>query len=413
METDIKKYGSGLAHELNNILSYWMKYTIDNLNGGFYGSVHNSNIPDVDAPKGAVLNARILWTFSAGYQLTKNKDYLLICERAFGYIVKNFVDKENGGVYWSVDKNGKALDTKKQVYALSFVMYACSEYYKCNQIIGAKQLAIDLYEIIEKYSFDKVNGGYFEAFTVDWKPIADLRLSDKDANEKKTMNTHLHVLEGYANLYSIWPDKNLLKSIQLLLQNFIDQIINKNTFHLDLFFDEDWKNKNNIISYGHDIEAAWLLLEAAEIIRDKTLIKAIKELSIKMTDAAAEGLDKDGGLWYEVENNHLVKEKHWWPQAEAMIGFFNAYQLTNDEKYLEKSIDSWKFTKQFILDNENGEWFWGVNEDYSIMQGYDKAGFWKCPYHNGRACLEIIKRIQFISVDVLSDFITKIDRKID
>ncbi len=184
----------------------------------------------------------------------------------------------------------------------------------------------------------------------------------------------------------------LLKSIQLLLQNFIDHIINKKTFHLNLFFDENWSNKSNIVSYGHDIEAAWLLLEAAEIIKDEILIKKIKELSIKMTDASAEGLDKDDGLWYEIENNHLIKEKHWWPQAEAMIGFFDAYQLTGDEKYLQQSINSWLFIKTYLLDNKNGEWFWGVNEDYSIMQGNDKAGFWKCPYHNSRACLEIIKR---------------------
>jgi mannobiose 2-epimerase len=390
---NLTQYKNELTVELNNILQYWIKYTIDEEFGGFYGKVDNDNNIDNNAPKGSVLNARICWTFAAAYNFTKEKKYLDVAARAFDYITKYFLDIENRGVYWTVKYNGQPLDTKKQIYALSFALYAASEYYRASHLPEAKEIAIELYNKIEKYSYDAVRGGYFEAFTKEWKPIADLRLSEKDANEKKTMNTHLHVLEAYTNLYGIEQIPAIKKSIQNLLNVFDNHIINHQNNHLELFFDEDWNTKGQIISYGHDIEAAWLLLEAAEAIHDEEWIGKMKTNAIKMVDAAAEGLDKDGGLWYEVENKHLIKEKHWWPQAEAMVGFFNAAQVSGDEKYIQRSIDSWQFTKQYILDTKNGEWFWGVKEGYSVMQNEDKAGLWKCPYHNGRACLELLKRL--------------------
>lgn len=244
-------------------------------------------------------------------------------------------------------------------------------------------------------SYDTINGGYIEALTREWKEINDLRLSSKDANEKKSMNTHLHVLEAFANLYKTWPDKTLKQRIIELIYIFLDHILDTKTNHLILFFDECWNPKSSNISYGHDIEAAWLIQEAAEIIQDEPLIQKVKERSVKVAEATEEGLDKDGGLWYEknVSENHLVKEKHWWPQAEAMVGFYNTHQITNDNSFLEKSLNSWNFIQKHILNKKDGEWFWGVREDYSVMDEEDKAGIWKCPYHNGRACIEILKRI--------------------
>jgi mannobiose 2-epimerase len=252
-----------------------------------------------------------------------------------------------------------------------------------------------LYNSIEEHSYDAKHKGYLEAFTRDWKDADDLRLSSKDANEKKTMNTHLHIIEAYANLYKVHPSEELKNKIVELLELFNASFINKKTFHLKLFFDESWDEKPNVISYGHDIEAAWLLLQCAEIIKHEAWIKIYTQHAIKIADAATEGLDKDGGMWYEYEPLHqiLIKEKHWWVQAEAMIGFFNAYQIASNEKHLKHSLNSWQFIKQYISDDKNGEWFWGIKDDYSIMQNEDKAGLWKCPYHNSRACLEIINRI--------------------
>ncbi|MGZ8554457.1 MAG: AGE family epimerase/isomerase, partial [Chitinophagaceae bacterium] len=328
------------------------------------------------------------------YDYTGEKKYLATADRAFRYLMDRFRDQQYGGYYWSIDKEGNIIDGKKQVYGIAFCLYGFSEYYTATKNTEALEQSKNCYALIEKYSLDKAKGGYLEAFTRHWHPIDDLRLSAKDANEKKTMNTHLHVLEAYTNLCRIWDDEKLQRSIKLLLENFINHIVDKETGHLQLFFDEDWKVKGDIVSYGHDIEAAWLLMEAAELTGDDVLIEKITGLCIKMSAAAAEGLDKDGGLWYELEHGQLVKQKHSWPQAEAMVGFFNAWQLTKDEKYLQYVLNNWQFIRQFILDKKNGEWFWGVNADHTIMEAQDKAGFWKCPYHNTRACLEIINRIQ-------------------
>ncbi len=390
----LDQYKKELQNELSELLNFWQKNTIDNEFGGFYGKLDNSNKVFPHAPKGSVLNSRILWTFSAAYNLTGNMDYLNTAERAFVYIIDHFIDKKYGGVYWSVDYKGDPLDTKKQIYALSFAIYGLSEFYQCNKNEQAKKLAIELYNLIVEHSYDTINGGYIEALSADWMEINDLRLSKKDANEKKSMNTHLHVLEGFSNLYRIWPNEGLNKKITELIHIFLDHIIDKKSNHLILFFDEEWNVKSDIISYGHDIEAAWLIQEATEVIGDKELLEKIKIKSVKLANAAAEGLDKDGGLWYEynANENHLIKEKHSWPQAESMIGFFNAWQINGDERYLEKSVNSWRFTQQHILDKVNGEWFWGVTENYSLMEE-DKVGIWKCPYHNSRACIELIRRI--------------------
>ncbi|MDP9081902.1 MAG: AGE family epimerase/isomerase [Bacteroidota bacterium] len=384
-----------LTDELSRILAYWAAITPDTENGGFYGKIDNDNKVAAEAPKGSVLNARILWTFSAAYNRKPDPLFMVMAKRAYQYICDKFMDDERGGVYWSVDYKGKPLDTKKQVYAISFTIYALSEFYRASGIEAAKRKAIDLFHLLVEKAYDPIKTGYFEAFTKDWQPIADLRLSDKDANEKKTMNTHLHVLEGYTNLYRIWPDNTLSEQISSLLNNFFDHFIDYKTGHLALFFDEDWNCKGDLISYGHNIEATWLLLEAAEVIGDETSIQRIKEIAIKMADATIAGFDADGGLWYEYEpaTDHLIKEKHWWVQAEALVGFFNAWQISGDEKYLNIAINNWQFIKNKILDKQNGEWFWGINENGDVMPGEDKAGLWKCPYHNSRACMEIGTRI--------------------
>jgi len=395
VENQLSILKNELGNELSNILNYWMKYTPDEVYGGFVGRIDEDNQVVAKAPKGSVLNARILWSFSAAYNLTKNPDYLKYAERAYQYIIEYIIDKEFGGVYWSVDYEGKPLDTKKQVYASAFTIYGLSEYHLASSDEKAKTLAIELYELLVKKSFDIKNTGYLEAFTREWQPINDLRLSAKDANEKKTMNTHLHVVEAYTNLYRIWQDEELKLQIETLIHNFLNHFIDPETYHCLLFFDESWNSKSGLISYGHDIEATWLLQEAAEVISNNALLERIKLINISITEATIAGLDDDGGLWYEYEpdDHHLIKQKHWWVQAEAMVGFYNTWQITSDEKYLNIAEKNWQYVKAKILDFDNGEWFWGRDENSEIMQGEDKAGIWKCPYHNSRACIEMIKRI--------------------
>ncbi|EDM38084.1 putative N-acyl-D-glucosamine 2-epimerase [Pedobacter sp. BAL39] len=395
MKPDLLKYREELSSELENILSYWSKHVPDEINGGFVGKIdHNGDI-DHAAPKGSVLNARILWSFSAAYRCDPDERYIELADRAFNYIIDYFIDEQYGGVYWSLDASGWPLDGKKQVYAIAFTIYALSEYYQVSLNEQARQKAMALYQTLMEYSYDPVNGGYFEAFNRDWSDLEDLRLSEKDANEKKTMNTHLHVLEAFTTLYRIWPDDGLKDRITALIHNFTDHMINEETGNLILFFDEDWNAKSDLISYGHDIEAAWLLLEAAEVIQHEELVRLLRDNALKMAEVSKKGLDVDGGLWYEYapSDHHLIREKHWWVQAEAMVGFYNAWQISDDPEFLDISLKIWTFVQAHLIDHEKGEWFWGVTETGEVMPNEDKVGMWKCPYHNSRACIELIKRI--------------------
>ena len=380
--------------ELINILDYWLKNTIYKENGGFIGEINHQNVINNNSEKGAVLNARILWSFSAAYAVEKNPEYLKTAKRAFQYIKDYFFDNEFGGIFWSLQADGKPKDTKNQIYAIAFVIYGLSEFYKIFKNEDALELAQSLFYKIELYSKDYKNKGYLEAFTRDWQEIEDLRLSEKDANEKKTMNTHLHIVEAYSNLYLIWPNPKLKDSIKEILEVIDIYFIDKDSWHLKLFFDENWKEKEDVISYGHDIEAAWLLQWCAETIEDVDLVRSYQKYAVEFAKSTKEGIDSDGGLWYEYEpkEQKLIAEKHWWPQAELWIGMINAWQLTQNEEFLEITEKNFEFVEKYIIDHKNGEWIWGVYADYSPILK-DKAGFWKCPYHNSRACIELIKRL--------------------
>jgi len=383
-----------LSIELQRILGFWLNRCIDQQQGGVWGKMDINNRVFPEADKGAVLHTRVLWTFAAAHRLAPDDRLLAGAHQLFDYIDKYFCDPVHGGLYWSITYKGQPVATKKQVYAQAFAIYAFSEYVALTGSVPAKERAIELYRLIQQYSYDKEAGGYLEAFTASWQPMDDLRLSEKDANEKKTMNTHLHVLEAYTNLYRIWPNEELGGHIRGLLEVFYRHIVNKATGHMHLFFDEHWQVKGNVVSYGHDIEASWLLLEAASVLNDSPLLERFSQLALVMTDAVLQGIDSDGGLWYEFDasEKRLIKEKHWWPQAEALVGFVNAWQISSREEYAAAAEQTWQFIKQHILDTLKGEWFWGITENYQVMNE-DKAGFWKCPYHNGRACLELMKRI--------------------
>lgn len=383
------------AAELQHILAFWELHAVDEQQGGFIGEMNNHGQVQPGVPKGAVLNARILWTFAAAYQHTKHEKHLLLARRAYNYLVGHFIDVQNGGVYWEVSAAGGPLNTRKQVYALAFAIYGLSEYHLATKSKEALKYSQQLYEWIEQYSFDEEYGGYFEAFDREGKLLEDLRLSPKDRNDPKTMNTHLHILEAYANLYRCWPDAQLAQQLESLVRLFLAKIVDADTGHLQLFFTREWKVTSDLVSYGHDIEASWLLLEAAEVIGKRELIEEVKAISIKMARATAEGLQPDGSLYHELDRSqqHYDTHREWWVSAEAMVGFLNAYQLTSDPAFLEQSLNSWAFAKKHLLDKTKGEWLWGVYDDYSPMDEV-KVGFWKCPYHNSRACLEVLNRCQ-------------------
>ena len=361
------------------ILPFWMTRMPDP-RGGFYGRIDGLGNVHPEAEKGAILNARILWTFSAAYRVLGDPAYLDMATRAKCALLDNFFDPEFGGVYWSLHPDGTPKDTKKQIYALGFAIYGLSEYARATGDKSSLVHAIKLFFDIENHSFDTERNGYFEAFTREWGEIADMRLSDKDANERKTMNTHLHILEPYTNLYRVWPDARLAAAIRNLIDIFVDRILDPQTFHLRLFFDDDWNSKVDAISYGHDIEASWLIHEAALVLGDEALLARVEPV----VHAIAQHAEFD--ILYH-------SSCQWWEYAETVVGNYNVWQHFGDAEALDRALKTWDFIESHLVDRQQGEWFWSVTlPDYAPNRAEDKAGFWKCPYHNSRACLELIER---------------------
>ena len=389
----------------NNILRFWLDKMQDHERGGFYGRMTGEGEICPQAEKGCILNARILWSFSAAYRVLHHPEYLTAATRAKDYILTHFIDPEYGGAYWSLDCDGNPLDTKKQFYAIGFVIYGLSEYARSTGDKEAFERAMDLYYCIEEHSLDKQYGGYIEAATRDWQPIADMRLSDFDANYPKSQNTHLHIIEPYTNLFRLMQERPELttpeekskveQSLRNLITIFTDRILNASTYHLDLFFEMDWtRGAGWLESYGHDIECSWLMHEAALVLGDHEVLRKVEPIVQKVAVASEKGLNADGSMTHEanLDTGHVDADRHWWVQAEAVVGFINIYQHFADEAALEKALRCWTYIKENLIDYELGEWYWSRDPERHINKKDDHAGFWKCPYHNSRMCLEIIER---------------------
>jgi mannobiose 2-epimerase len=387
----MKTLKSELHRELvEDILPYWMTKTVDTEYGGFYGRIDGQEVLHKQANKGAVMNARILWTFAAASRLMNHPQYLEMAERAFRYILDHFIDKEYGGVYWELDYRGNPINPRKQIYAQGFALYGFSEFYRATGRQEALDEAIKIFRLLQQHAYDPENGGYIEALNRDWQPIEDMKLSARDANAPKSMNTHLHILEPYTNLLRIWRDPALVGAHKQLITVFCDHIVSPETHHLILFFDKQWNSQSDAISYGHDIECAWLLYEAAEVLGDKELITKVKPVSLAIVDAASEGLQTDGSMIYETTTKHTDSDRHWWVQAETVVGAAYAYAISGDTNYLAIAEKNWQYIQEHILDTAGGEWFWSAFPNGQPNRRDDKAGFWKCPYHNARMCMEIM-----------------------
>jgi len=384
----------------DDILLFWMKHSVDRENGGFHGLVDTTGIADPNADLASVLVARILWTFSAAVQ-TFGGAYRETAERAFATLTEKFWDRTHGGLYWMLDRRGVPAATRKQIYGQAFGIYGLAEFAHATGSGAALELAKQLFQLIERRGRDRDYGGYLEAFGREWQPLEDMRLSDKDLNCPKSMNTHLHVMEAYTNLLRVSGDAEVRIRLAELVNLVIERIVDAEAGHLKLFFDAQWRSLSGHISYGHDIEASWLLVEAAEMAGEPAAIARSREMAITLAAAVLRhGLGRDGGVTYEADAAHtpIDANRHWWVQAEAVVGFYNAYQISGDVRFFEASRRVWDYIESKVVDRRHGEWHAKLSPAGQVLTVQEDPdvnliGPWKCPYHNSRACFEMLKRL--------------------
>ncbi|UCG85434.1 MAG: AGE family epimerase/isomerase [Gemmatimonadota bacterium] len=391
----ISRLRNALFDELEQrMLPYWVENSVDEENGGFLGRIRRNGEPVRDAPKGSVLNSRILWTFAAAHRRLEDNRFRELAARARAYLVEQFWDPAHGGVFWSVDSRGQPLETRKQTYAQAFALYGLAEYHRATGNRDALDQAVRLFELVETRTMEPEHGGYLEALGQSWERIEDVRLSDKDLNAPKNMNTHLHVLEAYTNLFRTWPDPLLREKLASLIGLFLEKIIDTDKDHLHTFFDMDWTPVTDVISFGHDIEASWLLLEAVDVLGDTALRDEVRDAAVALATATLkEGIDPDGGMVNEARpDGDSDGDKYWWVQAEAIVGFVNAYQETRSPEFVEAAVAIWEYARRYLADDDFGEWHFRVAQDGRPYPDDDKVGMWKCPYHGARACFEVIER---------------------
>ncbi|MEL5893619.1 AGE family epimerase/isomerase [Bacteroides sp. GD17] len=372
----------------NDVLPFWMNYAVA-ADGGFYGSVLRDGTPVEDAPRGGVLNARILWSFSAAYRTFKDDAYLKLADQSQRYFIDTFIDKVNGGVYWLVNPNGEVLNASKYTYAMTYAIYGLAEHYLATGNDESLQTAISLYRTLEEKGRDPQNDGYVESFTEDWK-LLDMY----DNNAPKTMNAHLHVLEAYALLYQCWQDSGLKQRLKFCVDLFMNRIYDPQRKHFKLFFDNEWNSLVEMDSYGHDVETGWLLCDAAHVLGDQVLIDKADQIALDVTKTClAEGMSEKGYMTYEKKGGKASKHCSWWGQIETMIACINAWQISGDESYLHAADTVWTFVKQNMIDTEYGEWY---SDCFDGKPGKDapKVSMWRCPYHTVRLGVEMYNRLK-------------------
>jgi cellobiose epimerase len=380
-----------------NLLPFWSKYSVDpsDPNKGFFGAIENDGTGVRDAKRHIVLFTRYLWTWSAAHRILDDPEYLELADRAYAYLSNHFIDRENGGLFMELNADGTVSSDRKMTYGLSFAIYAFSEYYRATGNRQSLQHAIDVFELLEQHALDTRHGGYLEMFSADWQYLQGEGVVAQ--GRAKSMNTHLHLLEAYTNLYRVWPDQRLRRQLENLVEIFDNHILNRQTYHLELFFSADWTVSGRYDSYGHDIEFSWLLFEAAHVLGDPEILERAAKTAVMVARAQMEeGMNADGAMIYEKTGDTFRRNISWWVQAEAVVGFLNAWELSGSMEFLEAAYGVWQYIDERMIDRQHGGWFPDLDEHGTPRPGRRKGDAWTCPYHNVRMGLEVFERLHDI-----------------
>ena len=377
-------------HLVNDLIPFWQGLK-DEENGGFYGYLSYDLKLDKKAVKGCILNSRILWFFSNAYMVLGDPSLLESAAYAYQFLKEHCVDDEFGGVFWSLTYDGKPEDTTKHTYNQAFSIYALASYYDASKNPEALEIAWKLYDLVESKCKDEY--GYLEAFTRSFEPEENDKLSENGVIAEKTMNTLLHVFEAYTELYRVTKEEKVAKQIRFMMDIIKDKVFNKEIGRQEVFFDRTWNTLIDLYSYGHDIETAWLVDRGLEVLDDEAYTNMLSPITKIITENIYNRAYIDHSLVNESENGVVDTTRVWWVQAEAVVGFLNGYQKQGDKKFLDASVDIWNYIKYFIDKRNGSEWFWSVKEDHTPDEK-PIVEPWKCPYHNGRMCFEVLRRMK-------------------
>lgn len=385
---------------LEDILPFWGKYDVDEENGGFYGVVTREGEPVKEGTKCLVLNARIVWTYASAYRILGDEQYLTLAKRAYDYFCEYFIDKQYGGCYFMLDCKGNPVDDRKFVYGQAFAIYALSEYCRATGDQEALEKAISIMQLLEAHAYDPKYTGYIERLSREWVYHAGDQASNinPDNQSTKTMNTHLHMIEAYTCLLRVMRTPEHEAKVREHLNIMLDKVHDADIHHFKMFFRDDWSYTSTDISYGHDIEGTWLMMETAEVLGQHDMEQKAAPICLAMADAClSESILPDGSMIYEYDpvTRHIETRRSWWVQAETVVGFLNAWQMSGEQKFLDASLECFKYIDTFVVDHEYGEWYTMLGDSGEVLAGFEsKVDGWKCPYHNARMCFEIIERYE-------------------
>lgn len=377
---------------MEHIAPFWENLK-DEEYGGFYGYMDFDRKVDRTYEKGCILNSRILWFFANAYLSFRKPEFLAMADHAYDFMMRYCRDREKGGVYWSVTYDGKVSDSTKHTYNQAFAVYALSSYYDASGNRESLEFARELFHLIESKCTDEI--GYLESFDRNWEPEANDKLSENGLMADKTMNTLLHVLEAYTELYRVDPQEDTERALRKILKSFREDVYNSRTHRLEVFFDKNLHTLSDLYSYGHDIEASWLLDRAAVILGDPKVKEDTFTYTAELAGEVYANAIENGAMNNECFHGQVDTTRVWWVQAEAMVGFYNCWQKTKDPRYRKITEDLWSYIKTFIIDKREGsEWFWDLDISGRPVSRKPIVEPWKCPYHNGRMCMELIARLE-------------------